>query len=90
MPLAKLGKSNFKIFTACMFFPKCSTATLSQRLLLYDALEATFRTIKLRARNKECPVCGDDPTVRELVDYEQFCGSQAHDKVCFYVVEHHD
>jgi adenylyltransferase/sulfurtransferase len=32
-----------------------------------------FRELKLR-RNPECPVCGDHPTVRELIDYEQFCG----------------
>ena len=43
------------------------------RLLLFDALRMTFRTLTLR-RDPECPVCGDHPTVRELIDYEQFCG----------------
>lgn len=43
------------------------------RLLLYDALEMRFRELKLR-RNVNCPVCGDHPTVTELIDYEQFCG----------------
>ena len=43
------------------------------RLLLYDALEMRFRTLKQR-RNVECPVCGENPTVTELIDYEQFCG----------------
>ena len=43
------------------------------RLLLYDALGMRFRELKLR-RDAECPVCGDHPTVRELIDYEQFCG----------------
>lgn len=43
------------------------------RLLLYDALAMEFRTVRLR-RNPECPVCGDNPTVRDLVDYEHFCG----------------
>jgi molybdopterin/thiamine biosynthesis adenylyltransferase len=43
------------------------------RLMLYDALEMRFRELKLR-RNPECPVCGDHPTVTELIDYEQFCG----------------
>ncbi len=43
------------------------------RLLLYDALGMTFRTLKLR-RNPECPVCGDHPSIKELVDYEAFCG----------------
>ncbi len=47
--------------------------TLSGRLVLYDALNMKFRELKLR-RNPECPVCGDHPTVRKLIDYEQFCG----------------
>jgi molybdopterin/thiamine biosynthesis adenylyltransferase/rhodanese-related sulfurtransferase len=47
--------------------------TLVGRLMLYDALAMRFRELKLR-RNPECPVCGDHPTVTELIDYEQFCG----------------
>jgi adenylyltransferase/sulfurtransferase len=47
------------------------------RLLLYDALAMRFRELKLR-RNTECPVCGDHPTVRELIDYQQFCGIPGH------------
>jgi adenylyltransferase/sulfurtransferase len=43
------------------------------RFLIYDALRMRFRELKLR-RDPECPVCGDHPTVRELIDYEQFCG----------------
>jgi adenylyltransferase/sulfurtransferase len=43
------------------------------RLLLYDALSMRFRELKLR-RNSSCPVCGDHPTITELIDYEQFCG----------------
>ncbi len=43
------------------------------RLMLYDALAMHFRELKLR-RNPACPVCGEDPTVRELIDYVQFCG----------------
>ena len=43
------------------------------RLLLYDALTMGFREMKLR-RDPECPVCGDNPTVRALIDYDQFCG----------------
>ena len=43
------------------------------RLLLIDALSATFRTLKVR-KNTDCPVCGDHPTVTELIDYQQFCG----------------
>jgi sulfur-carrier protein adenylyltransferase/sulfurtransferase len=43
------------------------------RLLLYDAFNMRFRELKLR-RDPECPVCGDHPTIRDLIDYEQFCG----------------
>ena len=43
------------------------------RLLLFDALQMKFRTLKLQ-RDKECPVCGDNPTVKQLIDYEMFCG----------------
>jgi sulfur-carrier protein adenylyltransferase/sulfurtransferase len=43
------------------------------RLLLVDALGMSFRTLKLR-KNPECPVCGLNPTVTELIDYNQFCG----------------
>jgi len=43
------------------------------RFLIYDALRMRFRELKLR-RDPECPVCGDHPTVTELIDYEQFCG----------------
>src|SRR5205807_1121102 len=47
--------------------------TLAGRLLRYDALEMKFREYKLR-RDPECPVCGDHPTIHELIDYHQFCG----------------
>ncbi len=43
------------------------------RLLLFDALSMRFRELHLR-KDRECPVCGDNPTVRELIDYEDFCG----------------
>ena len=43
------------------------------RLLLYDALQMRFRELKLR-RDPECPVCGDHPTIKALVDYDAFCG----------------
>jgi adenylyltransferase/sulfurtransferase len=43
------------------------------RLLLYDALAMRFRELKLR-RNPECPACGDHPTIKELIDYQEFCG----------------
>jgi adenylyltransferase/sulfurtransferase len=47
--------------------------SLKGRLLLYDALGMKFRELKLR-RDKDCPVCGDHPTVTKLIDYQQFCG----------------
>jgi len=47
--------------------------TLVGRLLLFDALAMSFREVRLR-RNPECAVCGDEPTQRELVDYDLFCG----------------
>ena len=43
------------------------------RLLLFDALHLTFRELKLK-KNPDCPVCGDQPTIRKLIDYDQFCG----------------
>lgn len=46
--------------------------TLTGRLLLYDALSAKYREMKLR-RDPGCPVCGDAPEITELIDYEQFC-----------------
>jgi molybdopterin/thiamine biosynthesis adenylyltransferase/rhodanese-related sulfurtransferase len=48
------------------------------RLLLYDALEMKFRELKVR-RNPQCPLCGDKPTIRELIDYDQFCGLRGHE-----------
>lgn len=46
---------------------------LKGRLLLFDALKMNFRELKLR-KNPDCPVCGDNPTQKGLIDYEQFCG----------------
>src|ERR1700694_2166894 len=43
------------------------------RLMLYDALAMRFRELKLR-KNLECPVCGEHPTIHELIDYQEFCG----------------
>ncbi len=47
--------------------------TLVNRLLLFDALQMKFREFKLR-KDPRCPVCGEQPTVKELIDYEEFCG----------------
>jgi adenylyltransferase/sulfurtransferase len=46
---------------------------LTGRLLLFDALGMRFRELKLR-RDPHCPVCGEHPTIHQLIDYEQFCG----------------
>jgi len=46
---------------------------LAGRLLIIDALSMDFRVLKVR-RNLDCPLCGDNPTVTELIDYDAFCG----------------
>jgi adenylyltransferase/sulfurtransferase len=46
---------------------------LINRLLLFDAWKMRFRELKLR-KDPECPVCGERPTIKELIDYEEFCG----------------
>ncbi len=53
--------------------------TLANRLLIFDALEGETRVVRWN-RNPQCPVCGDQPTIRALIDYEQFCGMPAHDR----------
>ena len=50
--------------------------SLSGRLLRLDAREMRFREIEVR-RDPDCPACGDDPSVTELIDYEEFCGMDA-------------
>lgn len=47
--------------------------TLVNRLVLFNALDMKFRELKLR-RDPQCPLCGDHPTIHQLIDYEQFCG----------------
>jgi adenylyltransferase/sulfurtransferase len=44
------------------------------RLMIYDALEMTYRSVKVR-KDPECPLCGKNPTITELIDYEAFCGA---------------
>jgi adenylyltransferase/sulfurtransferase len=44
------------------------------RLMIYDALEMTYRSVKVR-KDPECAICGKNPTVTELIDYEAFCGA---------------
>jgi len=49
------------------------------RLLLIDALGMKFRELKLR-KNPDCPVCGKNPTVTQLIDYNEFCGIRGEEK----------
>ena len=50
--------------------------SLASRLLLIDALSMDFREVRMK-RNPKCPLCGDTPTIKELIDYEAFCGLPA-------------
>ena len=59
------------------------------RMLLYDALEMSFSTIKVR-KNPGCPVCGVPKEEVELIDYEMFCGMPAHDRSTFSASSEHD
>jgi adenylyltransferase/sulfurtransferase len=51
-------------------------SSLIGRLLLFNALDMKFREVKLR-RDPECPLCGENPTITKLIDYDQFCGIPA-------------
>jgi adenylyltransferase/sulfurtransferase len=51
---------------------------LAGRLMIYDALEMSYRTVQVR-KDPECPVCGKEPTITELIDYEAFCGTVSED-----------
>eukprot|EP00164_Ancoracysta_twista_P014934 GFYU01024491.1.p1 GENE.GFYU01024491.1~~GFYU01024491.1.p1 ORF type:complete len:448 (+),score=95.75 GFYU01024491.1:136-1479(+) len=59
----------------------CGTS-LSGKLMLFDAFSCMFRTVKLRGRNPECIVCGENPSITRdaLIDYVEFCGASANDK----------
>ena len=52
--------------------------TLAGKLLLYDALDMSFETVNLM-KNPHCAVCGENPTITELIDYEAFCGVPGRD-----------
>lgn len=49
-------------------------ATLAGRLLLFDALRMSFRELRLK-KDSQCKICGDQPAITELIDYDQFCGT---------------
>jgi hypothetical protein len=48
---------------------------LSQRMVIFDALEMKFRNLKIRGRNPKCASCGDEPTITDVkdFDYDDFC-----------------
>ena len=46
--------------------------TMIGRLLLYDAMKMSFREVKVR-RNPDCELCGEHPSLNELIDYQAFC-----------------
>jgi molybdopterin/thiamine biosynthesis adenylyltransferase/rhodanese-related sulfurtransferase len=52
---------------------------LLNRLLIYDALEMQWKELKIKP-DPECPVCGENPSVTELIDYEEFCGAGGMDE----------
>jgi sulfur-carrier protein adenylyltransferase/sulfurtransferase len=51
---------------------------LAGRLMIYDALEMSYRTVRVR-KDPDCAVCGKNPTITELIDYEAFCGAISED-----------
>ncbi|KAI9488935.1 hypothetical protein BDB00DRAFT_771595 [Zychaea mexicana] len=60
----------------------------SHGLLVFNGcFSPMFRSIKLRGKKKECLVCGDNPTITELIDYVEFCGAGATDKASLYVLK---
>lgn len=56
-----------------------SLEVLSGRMLLYDGAFCTMRNIRLRPRNKQCAICGDEPSIKALINYRQFCSGEFHD-----------
>ena len=59
------------------------------RFLIFDALKMKFRELRLR-KDPDCPVCGENPTVTELIDYEQFCGITSSSQSASVVQESED
>lgn len=54
--------------------------TLKGRLLMFDALAMRFRELKI-PRDPACPMCGNNPTINEPIDYHEFCAPQRHDEI---------
>ncbi len=51
---------------------------LAGRLMIYDALEMSYRSVRVR-KDPECPICGKNPTITGLIDYDAFCGTVSED-----------
>jgi adenylyltransferase/sulfurtransferase len=51
---------------------------LAGRLMIYDALEMSYRSLNIR-KDPECPICGENPSITELIDYDAFCGTVSAD-----------
>ncbi|MFP3091410.1 molybdopterin-synthase adenylyltransferase MoeB [Treponema sp. TIM-1] len=62
-----------KLIVGSSEYSNHSADTLAGRLLLFDAWKMHFRTLKVD-KDPHCPVCGENPSIHELIDYEQFCG----------------
>jgi molybdopterin/thiamine biosynthesis adenylyltransferase/rhodanese-related sulfurtransferase len=52
--------------------------SLAGRLMIYDALEMSYRTVRIR-KDPECAICGKNPTITKLIDYDAFCGVLSED-----------
>ncbi len=52
--------------------------SLAGRLMIYDALEMSYKTVRVR-KDPECPICGKNPSITELIDYDAFCGAVSAD-----------
>jgi molybdopterin/thiamine biosynthesis adenylyltransferase/rhodanese-related sulfurtransferase len=52
--------------------------SLTGRLMIYDALEMSYRTVRVR-KDPECAICGKNPTITSLIDYDAFCGAVSED-----------
>ncbi|GFT96542.1 adenylyltransferase and sulfurtransferase MOCS3 [Nephila pilipes] len=58
-----------------------SRPSFFKKMLLFDGLSGDFRVIQLRNKQEKCSVCGEEPSVKKLIDYEEFCNRSATDKI---------
>ncbi|GHV85886.1 molybdenum cofactor biosynthesis protein MoeB [Spirochaetia bacterium] len=67
------ANETIKLIVGSTEYSANTAETLTGRLLLFDAWKMSFRTLKVD-KDPRCPVCGENPSIHELIDYEQFCG----------------